>query len=274
MNEPFGALAPTPAQDRWREIGSRLPRNYFGRKAASLLLGPAGGRARRAYDVEIFGSQRARLHPFDNICEKRVFLTPQLWDFSERAFLAELIARHEEPQFNFVDVGANVGLYSLFVRAETRRRGLALRAVCIEPDPEMRRRLEFNVIASQAEEEIKALAFAANSTTALLKLAVRADSRGMTRIDEAGDLIAQGRPLAELVSDFERIDAMKVDIEGHEFPTLERFFDTAPPAAFPRALLIETQHEKEGRSAFALAAARNYRTAVRTPLNVVLIRND
>ena len=92
MSEPFGALSPSPAQERVRALARRLPANWCGRKAASLLLGPAGGRSRRAFDVMAFGSQKARLHPYDNICEKRVFLTPQLWDPAERAFLGDVIS--------------------------------------------------------------------------------------------------------------------------------------------------------------------------------------
>ena len=51
---PFGALAPAPAQERVRRLAHRLPANWLGRKAASLLLGPAGRRARRGLGVRIF----------------------------------------------------------------------------------------------------------------------------------------------------------------------------------------------------------------------------
>ncbi len=128
MTAVFGALAPSFLQKRMRAIGHKLPPNYFGRKAASILLGPAGGRSRRALDVTVFASQRARLHPSDNICEKRVYLTPQLWDRAERALLGDIISNFGGRTFRFADIGANVGLYTLFARAEALRADATFKA--------------------------------------------------------------------------------------------------------------------------------------------------
>ncbi|MBY0420818.1 MAG: hypothetical protein K2Q06_00845, partial [Parvularculaceae bacterium] len=141
-------MRPKPAEDRARRWAHRLPANYFGKKAASLLLGPAGGRAPRAFDVEVFDGARARLHPFDNICEKRVYLSPQLWDAAERAALETEIKSADAGVFHFVDVGANAGLYTLFVHAAAARANKSARALCVEPDVEMRRRLNFNLAAT------------------------------------------------------------------------------------------------------------------------------
>lgn len=269
MSEPFGALAPSPLQERFRAVGHRLPANYFGRKAASLLLGPAGGRRRRAYDVAIFGTQRARLHPHDNICEKRVYLTPQLWDGAERAFLADAISAFAGGIFHFVDVGANVGLYTLFARAEAMRAGALLRAVCIEADAEMVARLQFNLDASDTAGAVAVFNCAASDRDATLRLAVNRKSRGLSRIAETGGAPVAARPLLSMIVEagLERIDALKIDIEGHEHAALGAFFRDAPRGLHPALLLLEISHADADRAAERVVLDAGYVERFRTARN-------
>lgn len=269
--EPFGALRPSPLQERFRSLARRLPANYFGRKAASLLLGPAGGRAPRSYDVEIFGGQKARLHPFDNICEKRVFLTPQLWDGEERALLGAAIAKSRGGVFTFVDVGANVGLYTLFARAEAIRAGVRLNAVCIEADPEMAARLNFNLAASGASDDAAVFNCAASAAEGEMRFSVNRNSRGLSRIDPEGETRVAARPLRSILADagIRRIDAMKIDIEGHEFGTLTAFFRDAPQELLPGLMIVETSHADEERSPEKLLRDKRYRLLRATQRNAV-----
>lgn len=269
---PFGTLRPTVRQERIRALARGLPPGWFGRRLASLLLGPAGGRAQRAYDVEIFEGQRARLHPFDNICEKRVFLTPQHWDPRERALLATFIAAHSEDEFIFADVGANVGLYTLFARSAAKKAGREFRAVCVEPDPEMRARLSVNIALSGAIDEVSILPYAATAAEGIVSFSVNRASRGMSRIAADGDSMVEGRPLAALLEDAPRIDAMKIDIEGHEYEALAPFFRDAPQARWPRLAIMEVSHESNGAPARNLLTEKGYRIAMETGLNAVLIR--
>ena len=271
MTDPFGAFSPSPFQQRMRAMAHRLKPTYWGRRTASLLLGPAGGRARRAYDVEIFGSQKARLHPYDNICEKRVYLTPQLWDDEERALLREAIARSRGGTFAFVDVGANVGLYTLFARAEALRVNAALRGVAIEADPEMAARLQFNLAASHALHDITLFNCAASDEEKALRFTVNKKSRGLSRVDKAGALTVNARPLHALTAaaGLDRIDAMKIDIEGHEYKTLDAFFKNAPATLHPAMIILEVSHEAEGASGAALAIKAGYRQRLQTKRNAV-----
>lgn len=276
MNEPFGAFRPSPFRERVRAIGARLPATYFGKKAASLLLGPAGGRARRPHDVTVFGSQKARLHPYDNICEKRVFLTPQLWDAAERAFLSRTVSAFAGETFHFLDVGANVGLYALFARAESVRSGAKLQAACVEADPEMAARLAFNIEASGATRDISIFACAATDAEGPLAFSVDRSSRGLSRIAESGETTVEGRSLLAIVVEagLPRIDAMKVDIEGHERRALAPFFRDAPSHLLPQAVILEIAHEREGESAQDLLRRIGYVERLRTRRNVGLLRGD
>lgn len=242
----FGALAPDRFQEAARRLSARLPANYFGRKGASLLLGPAGGRARRPFDVEVFGGSRARLHPFDNISEKRVYMSPQLWEAEERAHLARLIAASPHEDFWFVDVGANAGLYTLFALARARDAGRRLHALCVEPDPVMGARLAFNLRASDAESNVVVAACAVGAAEGVLRFAPNARSRGQSRIDDAGPAEVRAKPLRDLIDALHapRIDALKIDIEGAELDVLETYF-SVDGALAPSLVLAERSHEKQ-----------------------------
>ena len=107
-------------------VGDRAhprPAEPLGRAPAGLHR-CAGSRSARLngapVDVEALGA-RMRLYPYNNVCEKQVLFTPQFFDPRGTRLLE---SRASATGFTFVDIGANVGAYSLFVAAQAgRRRG-------------------------------------------------------------------------------------------------------------------------------------------------------
>jgi FkbM family methyltransferase len=268
---PFGACAPSPAQERVRELARRLPDWRIARKLSSLLLGPAGGRSGRPFDVTAFETQRARLHPYDNLCEKRVYLTPQHWDPKERALLAAAIGAHARDTFYFADIGANVGLYTLFARSAALAAGKRLRALCVEPDPELRRRLGFNLEASGFASDAIVKDCAVAAADGPVRLAINARNRGMNRVAAGGEIEVKGRTLFDLVKDcgFLRIDAMKLDIEGGEGPVLLAYFREAPQTLRPKLIIVEVSHGLAGRKSSLFCQAMGYDLIFGNRLNAV-----
>lgn len=114
----------------------------------------------------------------------------------------------------FIDVGANLGLYSCIAGVHR----LALRIIAFEPDPRNFRRLQQNIALNGLTGLIEArqIAVGETETTAFLRLgptansglsAVRSDGThrvGVTSLDRAVSL--HGEPIA-----------IKIDVEGHEF---------------------------------------------------------
>ncbi len=269
---PFGALAPAAEEEKYRALAHRLPTGYWGRRFASLFLGPAGGRTKTPRDVVIFGDQKARLYPYDNICEKRVYLSPQLWDVQERALLGNTIKSHTQETFYFVDVGANAGLYTLFTRSAAVGAGKNFKSVCIEPDAAMRERLMFNLKASKALNDVRVFPYAAAATRGPLRFSESPKSRGMGHVDEKGAITVQGAPLDAIIrseTDIPRIDTLKIDIEGHEAPVLEAFFKTAPQDFHPTLIIMETSHD---RTALSLCEGAGYKICLQTKVNAVLAK--
>src|SRR5919201_2733273 len=121
----FGALAPGPFDRAVIAVTSRLPNNWLGLRLAILLRRFVTARLAypdEALDVVRWGL-RLRLHPRDNGCEKNLLFTPQMYEPTERAALAAEIdrAKADATLFVFIDIGANVGLFSFFVAARAGR---------------------------------------------------------------------------------------------------------------------------------------------------------
>lgn len=270
VDAPFGTYAPTPRQARALAHAARLRPGPLAKTLRSLWFRAAGGKEPDAlFDIEPFPGQRARVHPSDNISEKRVFCAPQLWDAQERGELAAAIAA-SDGGFVFVDAGANAGFYSLFARSAAQGAGKPIRILAIEPAPGVRARLQFNLEASGADEA-QVFAYAITDRDGPVNLSLGDRNLGESRIgDGEGGLTVAGCTLPSIFAEagIDRVDALKIDIEGHERPALEALFRDAPPALWPQLILMEVSHDADG--AYNLCLARGYRPRLRTRMNAVL----
>ncbi|MFV2001646.1 MAG: FkbM family methyltransferase, partial [Paracoccaceae bacterium] len=176
----FGALTPTRRTDIARRLANRTPGGRFGRLLRSALVRLGGGRQNRGYDLEIFDGQRARIWPVGNLCEKRVFTSDRHWEVTERAHLRNFAARLAAPDgFYFIDVGANVGLYTLAARAIAQDLGREFHAILIEPQPQALARLRVNLAASGAHEpEVQVFAWAATAEVTEVSFSINSDNQG------------------------------------------------------------------------------------------------
>lgn len=267
---PFGTYAPTPMQARVLANAARLRPGPLSKMLRSLHFRLAGGKQPGAvFDITPFPGQRARVRPAGNISEKRAFCAPQLWDPEERARLAAAINAGGD-EFVFVDAGANAGFYSLFARSAAQAAGRPIRILAIEPAPDVRGRLQFNLAASDADE-VQVFDYAITDRDGPVNLDLGQRNLGESRISEGkGGLKVEGRTLPSILTEagVARVDALKIDIEGHERPALEALFRDAPLALWPRLILIEVSHDADG--AYALCLEKGYHPELRTRMNAVL----
>jgi len=228
--------------------------------------------AHEPYDIEVFPAVRARIYPHSNVCEKRVFAAPQLYDWAERRALSEAMARSDAAPFIFVDLGANVGVYTLWMLSEARRLSRPLKALAIEPDPETFGRLSTNLSLSAADEAI-ALQCAAGAEQGRGHIVGHADNRGQHRIELGGTATGEIAvlPLHVLCEQngVDRIDAIKVDLEGLDHAVLNAFFMKAPAALWPGWMIVEVGKQAEA-PVIDLCRQHGYRLMERTKLNAIL----
>jgi FkbM family methyltransferase len=223
--------------------------------------------AGRPLDVRALGA-RMRLYPYNNVCEKRILFTPQYFDPIER----EVVGRYLHDEAVMVDIGANIGGYTLFAAART---GPKARLLAIEPQPEIFERLVYNIRQNDFSW-VKALNCAVADRDGEITLFVAAKNRGETSMrivneDAAGvQLRVEGRALLSLLEGeaVGHVDVMKLDVEGAEDLILEPFIAAAPEALLPRLLLMEYSHARAQSDLGRLLVARGYREVMRTRTNV------
>jgi FkbM family methyltransferase len=278
--EAFGVLAPGLLDSTVIAMTSRLPDNWLGLRLAVLLRRavtmrldyPAG-----ALDVERWGL-RVRLHPRDNGCEKNLLFTPQMYEPTELRELGGDIASAAERRspFVFVDIGANVGLFSLFVAAHAG----SARILAVEPEPGNLRRLAFNVGAN-SNCPIKIFPIALSDEAGELALELDRRDRGGSRtkkIPQAdtspGAVRVTSQTLLQVLrsEQIEAIDALKIDVEGFEDLVLAPFFRDAPERTWPRLIIIEDCRDSWRVDLLAIMRDKGYALVTRSKLNFVLRR--
>lgn len=211
----------------------RMPDNWLGQRLALALRHRVKRGARGPLDVEALGV-RLRLHPEDNFCENRLLFMPQFYDPEEFRFLAGVL----QPESSFVDIGANVGIYSLVVAARLAPRG---RVLAVEPDPVTFARLQAN-LQLNALHQVHAQQVAVGDQPGVLHLHPHARNRGQNELRaDAGGFAVEVQPLALLLAGAScgTPEVMKMDIEGMEETVLRAFFRDAPAALWPRHLIVE-----------------------------------
>jgi hypothetical protein len=135
LNEvsPFGTFSPSAFQSRIISLARGFDPGPFSKFAASvgkrLILPGLDG----PLDLVTWGI-KTRIDPRRNVTEKRLMFSPSRFEPEER----DLLRRELKAGDVFVDVGANVGAYSLWVGPIIGPSG---RIVAIEPQPSVLARL-------------------------------------------------------------------------------------------------------------------------------------
>ncbi len=266
---PFGSHRPGIAARlawRWateRHLSPRW-RRLLRKRLARRFPGP--------FDIVAEGVSM-RLYPTENHCDRTVVGRGRLPEGPERALLSDLL----EPGMTFVDIGANVGVYSLFVSSRTA--GTAT-VIALEPHPRTFAKLDYNCRCNGFERIVR------------LNAGVAAEEGEMTLLSDGGGNIGNAsflaeaggdrrqvrvavRPLLDVLQerDVRRVDLMKIDVEGFEDRALLPFFGEAEEALWPRRLLLETVHASLwARDLRAELSAAGYRTVAGTEENVLLAR--
>lgn len=272
-SDAFGDQALPPALEALRNGARRLPANRLGRWGASLTRRALYLAGDGPFDIEVFGGVRARVWPRTNRCEKRIFSGDQFFDRAERATLERVVRAGKDP-FVFVDAGANVGLYTLAVLAACARAGRAARAIAVEPDGENGARLRTNLAANRFAATVVPAALAGES--GMLRLTPATHNRGeITATSDADGEVVEALSLTDLYQrcGIDRVDAMKMDIEGGERAALMPFLAEAPHAHWPRLLIVETG-KVDQQGLIPLLTEAGYTLIQRTRLNAILSRAE
>ena len=262
QSPPFGACAPNWFQRAIIGFTRHRKETWLGRRLVFFSRRLVLTGLRRPLDVLSYDI-RFRLNPKNNLCEKRILFTPQFFDVAERAHIAKTL----EQGGSFVDIGANVGIYSMLAAYA------GARVLAIEPQPVLCARLAFNKQANgfDAIEVVQSAVGESDGTTEIVIDEKNLGHSGAATEGEKRITV----PCATLLGlldrhGIERPDLLKIDVEGAEDIILTAFFDKAPAGRHPLSIILENAPARWNTDCIALCQANGYRLMAEMHMNVIL----
>jgi len=178
---------------------------------------------------------KMRVNPHQCIDSGLLFY-PQLCDNREINYLDKLI----KVDWVIFDIGAHIGFYSLYFASKCNQG----RIFSIEADPGNFGHLSFNINLNTQFKNIQLLNVGVSDKTEILSLGISTTgntsgnsflSKSATRVD------VECRPLKNIVIDLgiDKIDLIKIDIEGFEFRVFKNYFENTNENLHPKFILLE-----------------------------------
>jgi FkbM family methyltransferase len=217
---------------------------------------------------------RFRAYPTENRCDRVIAGQRQLPERGERVLLAPFVKKGSV----FVDIGANIGIYTLWA---SRLVGPAGRVVALEPHPRTYAKLRFNVLSNEAGNIVLLnVAAAGEEGTTLLRFDGGGNIGGASLLPSREGMpevtvpIAT-RPLKSLLekAGMARPDVVKIDVEGFEDRALVPYYEAAEPALWPTTVMVETVMSGRWETdCVSFLKERGYEEKAATKENVILHR--
>lgn len=242
----------------------------FARGPIKKLLGKAWLILGLKSPVDInYAGVKFRIFPWDNTVEFKMLFGSKQRDLPELKKLQEFV----EKGGIFLDIGANIGYYSLMAAKFGASHILAF-----EPNPKVFSRLRFNIEANDLQHCVKALPIALGEHVETTTMYVSERDMGGSHIGDHGDssgtpISVQMKPLLSVLQDeqINRVDALKIDVEGMEDLVLFPFFETSPKVLWPRLVIMEfTSQQFWTRDILSWLLSSGYREIERNRSNVML----
>ncbi len=217
------------------------------------------------YDVTSYGI-KYRLDISNNVTDKKILTSSKVYDKKEIAALLQICKGGV-----FVDIGANIGYYSLHLAEHGK-----CQVVAIEPNPPTLQRLQYNISINNLEEAItvipKGIGPEGNHDLYTPKNLGSASLHHDLITDTCDIASVSTTPLLKILEELEikKICGLKIDIEGMEDQALLPFYQNAPKELWPQCLVIEHGHEHLWKTdLYELFREKGYSQTLRTRGNFI-----
>lgn len=243
--KPFGSF-PIPG---WIDYLLKVSKNgrfsinrYLSKRIISRYLKVTS----RPFDI-VVEDIKLRLYPRDNLHDRIIIREGK---FRETDWFDDLFGGIPNDGV-FIDIGANIGVFTL---AAWTRLKPDLRIVAIEPHPIMNERLLTNLLLNNANTHIDAVSYAVGKENGSMTLHQPSPKNmGVTTLHSDGEKNSHVeyqisvKTLHSILVDagVEKIDLLKIDIEGYEDRALIPFFESSSKNLWPKTIFIE--HNSEDR---------------------------
>jgi len=218
-------------------------------------------------DAEVRGL-KYRLNLSDNATDIKILVSSKIYDSPELEALAGACQGK-----CFVDIGANIGYYTLNLAQAG-----AGRVIAIEPNPPTLARLRYNIDINGMNDKVTVIPAGVGPEGELDFHLTRGlgGSGFLAPAQGAPTIRVRTIPLLDILADngVSEIGALKIDIEGFEDQALMPFFAAASASLLPKCVVIESCHAKDWKSDLMGAfLTRGYRLDRKTRSNHIFMRD-
>lgn len=218
------------------DFDARQPLTGWRRKLTKRYLRWSG----QVFDV-VYRGLKLRLKPSENAGDLQIVMHGAHGEEAEfDVFCAEASEHHV-----FVDIGANIGLYTLLATQHAPSDGTIL---AFEPTPQTRQKLKRHLAMNDVADRVQVVAAGVGPKAGTLHLTqVNAKNAGQNSMAFAGSGPSIEVPVVTLLESLKthglsEIGILKIDIEGFEDQALVPFFDQASAALWPKYIMLESDH--------------------------------
>ncbi|MBU6474335.1 MAG: FkbM family methyltransferase [Alphaproteobacteria bacterium] len=270
VEKPFGAYALAGRRRQLLRWAQSAPAGWLGRRAALILRKAVLSNGPDIVDATVEGL-KYRLYTRDNVSERKFLFMPQFFDPYERARLKQTLFDGGV----FVDIGANAGIYTL---AAAPHVGAAGKVLAVEPNPAVLERLKFNIALNGFQGRVTVAPVGVSDAEGSFDLVLDDSNLGgssLVAARGANRITVECRTLRALLAQYglEKIDALKIDIEGAEDKALAPFFREAPEALHSKLLILENSPAAWKIDLPALLKDKGYALEKTTHMNQVWVKS-
>lgn len=209
-----------------------------------------------------------RLYPHNNTIESKILVSSRLREGKE----LEIISGFIKNGGVFLDIGANVGYYSLMAA----KLG-ATKIISVEPNPIVLDRFKRNIKFNRFDRKIKTFQIGIGAKKSTMELQLSHIDMGSSSIINSklnsDKILIKIIPLSELLKKegITKVDVLKIDIEGFEDRALFPYFETLDKNLYPRLILMEDSSQTDWeRNIFDWLLANGYKVLARTRGNTLI----
>jgi FkbM family methyltransferase len=275
----FGELAASAPHRMWLGLCHRDHGPWYSRLIAPLLRRQIVRHSPLPVDLDLNGL-RMRCMFRDNYSEKKFVFTPWRYDRQER----QLLRQHLGKTGVFLDIGANVGIYTLTALTSPGFNG---RILAFEPNPVTRERLQTNLAANNcnhddARVQVMPIGIADSHSQFTLQLdghnlgasSISQHNRSRLAEGQGTQVVIDCKPLLDVLEtqNVRHIDVIKIDIEGAEDKAMAPYLAQAPDELLARLVIIENSQHLWQQDVFELLKQRGYQRILHNRMNSAFYR--
>ena len=216
----------------------------------------------------IYHDVKFRLYPHNNTIESKMLVSSRLREGKELGVISGFIKNGG----TFLDIGANVGYYSLMAA----KLG-ATKIIGVEPNPIVLERFKANIKFNRFEKKIKTFQIGIGEKYETMELRLSQTDMGGSSIVNtklnSDKIKIKVIPLLELLKKegINKVDVLKIDIEGFEDRALIPYFKNLDKKFYPRLVLMEDSSLTDWKeNILECLLANGYKVLARTRGNVLI----